>query len=375
MTTVLKKIIVTGGHLSPAIAIVDEIQKRKLPWDVIFIGRTKAFEGAGVQAHERRLSDERHVRFLPLTAGRLQRAFTFHTILSLIKIPVGFIQSFVYVSREKPDCVVSFGGYVAFPVALAAFLLGVPIVTHEQTTAPGLANRIIGRMATRVCITFPQTADLFPAKKTVLTGLPLRQELFKAQTTRAYRDDQRYPLLYITGGSTGAVSMNELLFPIIPDLLDRFTIIHQTGKQSHAKAEKVRMMLSGQKRDRYAIKEFIDVNELGELLRKARLVIARSGANTVTELALFQKRALLIPLPWSAKGEQLKNAQWLATLGLVRIIDQTRAASGAVLSEIDDLLSQPSVTGQKKIEVIEDGAKRMVHEVDVVLKHKSPRYV
>ena len=135
-----KKILICGGHVTPALALIDEMQGE---YELVFVGRTYAVEYS--------LVTKKGIRFISINAGKSSWSAFFKT-------PLGFIQAFLLLLFERPQVVVSFGGYVALPVALVAWMFGIPVVTHEQTLAPGRANRIIANIAKRICVTFPETA-------------------------------------------------------------------------------------------------------------------------------------------------------------------------------------------------------------------------
>ncbi|TSC54300.1 MAG: UDP-N-acetylglucosamine--N-acetylmuramyl-(pentapeptide) pyrophosphoryl-undecaprenol N-acetylglucosamine transferase [Microgenomates group bacterium LiPW_16] len=198
------KIVITGGHLTPALAAIAELKKEG--WEILFIGRKHALEGDPSLSVEYRVIKELGISFVPLTAGRFQRSFTRYTILSLLKVPLGFIQSLYWVARFKPNLILSFGGYLALPVALSGWILGIPILTHEQSVIPGLATKIIARFARRVCVSWPQTTEHFPKEKVVLTGNPIREEVLKKYQVSSIKyqvSNEDLPLIYITGGSLG----------------------------------------------------------------------------------------------------------------------------------------------------------------------------
>lgn len=295
-----KKILITGGHVTPALALIDELVKFS-DVEPVFVGRSYAVE--------KQLVTEKKIRFIPITAGKSSWS-------AFVKIPVGFVQAFQIVLRERPRIIVSFGGYVALPVAVCGWILGIPVVTHEQTLEPGLANRMIANIAKRVCVTFPETAGRFPKEKVVVTGLPMRKELFAKEKTAPFTGDYKnYPLLYITGGSQGAKSLNDALFPLVTELTNSYTVIHQTGMQSTGAAQQVQ-------NSRYIHEPFIPESKLAWILKNAKIVIGRSGANTTMELAALGRVALLVPLPWSAGNEQLLQAEWLARHGGAVVLEQ-----------------------------------------------------
>lgn len=370
-----RKLFICGGHVTPAIATIDILTRDK-NIDIVFIGRKYAMEGDRHISAEYTLIQEKSVRFLPIIAGRLQRTFSVQTIPSLLKIPAGFIQAVRYCLTEHPVLIVSFGGYVALPVALAGWLLHIPVITHEQTLAPGLANRIIERIATRVCVTFDETLQKFTKEKTIVTGLPMREELFSPSKTAPYvMETKKYPLLYITGGSTGAHTLNRLLFPVIGELVKKYTVIHQTGSFSHDAAVAIRSALPENARARYIIESFTTLPQLSWILGHAFFVIGRSGANTTMELSALGKVAILVPLPWSAGNEQLLQAKWLAIHGGAVVVEQNTLTSTTVLKHIQEVEKSYDEL-HKRAEVFapsipRDGAARLAQEIQNRFKSLS----
>jgi UDP-N-acetylglucosamine--N-acetylmuramyl-(pentapeptide) pyrophosphoryl-undecaprenol N-acetylglucosamine transferase len=360
------KVCITGGHITPALALMDEIARVHPQWKIVCIGRTQSTE-RGDRSQEQELVKQKGATFLPIIAGRMTRQFDIPSLASWVKIPMGYIQAFVYCLSERPDIMVSFGGYIALPVVVAARLLGIPVVTHEQTRVPGLANRIIGRLAKKVCVTFADTVRYFPRGKTVVTGLPIRPELLRPVKKAPFDlDSVSVPLVYITGGTTGAVSINERIFPIIGQLVKECVVVHQTGSISEKHAREYKQQLHASDRDRYIVAANIDATAVAWILQHASLVVGRSGANTVMELAVLGTHALCIPLPWSAGGEQLANAKWLASLGLAEVIEQNKATSDELLARICSLLQAPKKKSPAQ-GIPVDGAARLQQEIDAIL--------
>ncbi|MEK7451076.1 MAG: glycosyltransferase, partial [Patescibacteria group bacterium] len=163
------RVIIIGGHLSPALSIIEKLPKTD---KVLFIGRKYVFEGDQALSLEYKTIQSLKIPFVNLITGRLQRKFTKHTIPSLLKLPYGFMRSILALIKFQPDVVLSFGGYLSFPVVLSAFLLRIPIVIHEQTLEAGLANKILSVFAKKICISWETSRKFFPKGKIVLTGNP-----------------------------------------------------------------------------------------------------------------------------------------------------------------------------------------------------------
>ncbi|MBI3577718.1 UDP-N-acetylglucosamine--N-acetylmuramyl-(pentapeptide) pyrophosphoryl-undecaprenol N-acetylglucosamine transferase [Candidatus Gottesmanbacteria bacterium] len=339
-----KTIFITGGHVTPAIAVIEEIRKRKLPWRIVFVGRKNALEGEKTVSPEYSEITGMGIPFLSLVAGRITRTVTPFIFLSWLKIPFGFFQAFWYVALYRPKLVISFGGYVAVPMAIAAAVFRIPVVTHEQTLRLGLANRIISIFAKKVFYSF-------------VTGLPVRQALFHPPANPTFKIPKDKPILYITGGSTGAVSLNERLHPLLKDMRHTWCIIHQLGQQSHRE----------ELGDTYVTAPYFSTTDVAWIYKHADLVIARAGANTVWELAALGKIALLVPLPWSAAEEQRKNAQWLAAKGSAVVLEQRDATAERLKQIIDEMIKNKSqrLAAAKELSahMPRDGAKRMVDEI------------
>lgn len=305
------KILITGGHLTPALAIIDELRSRE-NIEIIFVGRKYAVESEKTLSFEFKEIEKRGIKFIPLHAGRLTRFVSFRNLRSLLKIPLGFIQAFQILQREKPKIILSFGGYLALPVAIGGAILQIPVYTHEQTINPGLANRIIGIFAKKIFIAFEEAKKYFNSKKVVVTGNPVRYSIFKVRS-KPFEIKSKLPVIYITGGSLGSHSINEHIKKIVAKLLDCYIVIHQTGdtKEYHDFEDltDIQNKLPTELKDRYFLRKHFFDEEIGYIFSQSDLVIARAGANTFFELLYLQKPALFIPLPWSAHKEQQKHAQ------------------------------------------------------------------
>jgi UDP-N-acetylglucosamine--N-acetylmuramyl-(pentapeptide) pyrophosphoryl-undecaprenol N-acetylglucosamine transferase len=334
-----KTYFITGGHLTPAVATIEELQKRDPSVRIVFIGRSHATEHVQDRSHEKDEMDRLGVQFIAITTGRIQRYVSIGSFVNILKIPVGIIQAIYFTIREKPSCIVSFGGYVALPVVLAGYLCRIPVITHEQTSTIGLANRIISGFAKKICVVFPDVLAGISKEKGVITGLPIRKEILSIHRPKSGKKVAAVPAIYVTGGSTGAASLNIQIFSLIPELVQKFHIIHQTGRITYADAMRIRESLPENVRSRYEVYDYVNPEKLIEIFKTATLVIGRSGANTTVELATVGIPAILIPLPWSGGGEQEKNARWLENSGSSRVLLQKQLNGETLMSEIQEMVS------------------------------------
>jgi UDP-N-acetylglucosamine--N-acetylmuramyl-(pentapeptide) pyrophosphoryl-undecaprenol N-acetylglucosamine transferase len=307
------KIVIIGGHFSPALAVIEKIKTEEL----FYIGRKYTFEGDKAISLEYVEITKLGIPFYEINTARLQRKFTKQTIISLTKFPSGFLQALKILRQIRPNVVVGFGGYVSVPVVLAAYFLKIPIIIHEQTLEIGLANKIAARIANKICISWESSRKYFPPNKTVLTGNPLQASILNAKPISKKND---LPVLYITGGSSGSHALNLLVEESLSKLLEQFKVIHQTGDAKefadYKRLEEVKNKLNSNLSKNYHLQKFYTAGEAVNNLQTADLVVGRAGINTITELIYFQKPAFLIPLPFAQREEQLKNALFLKELGL-----------------------------------------------------------
>jgi UDP-N-acetylglucosamine--N-acetylmuramyl-(pentapeptide) pyrophosphoryl-undecaprenol N-acetylglucosamine transferase len=282
----------TGGHVIPAIAVARELVR--LGNEVLFVGTDRGVEARLVPAAGFPLEKIR--------VGGIKNLGLFTRLVSVWRLfaeTVGQLNAF---STRRPAAVFSMGGYVAGPPVLAAILRGVPVVVMEPNAVPGVTNRWIAGRVKRALIAFEETRGFFPAGKTELTGLPVRQEFFDIPS----KPEQQEFTVLITGGSQGSQRLNNAALQSWPmfrkaGLPVRF--IHQTGLAMHQEleAEFAKTGLKGE------IRQFIQ--DMPAAFAEADLIVCRSGAGAVSEIAAAGKPSVLIPFPFAADDHQLKNAE------------------------------------------------------------------
>lgn len=359
--------------MTPAVATIEHIKTRYPAWRIVFVGRNVSLEGSNVASEEYSLMQSLGVPFVSLITGRIKRDFSFYTVWSMMKIPIGFFHACWIVARARPNVIMSFGGYVAVPVVFAAWMMRIPIITHEQTTKPGLANRLIAKLATAVCTSFPGQDGVF-SRQVIYTGLPIRRSTFRSGSAPVVHVDSDRPMLFITGGSTGSVSVNDVVYQALPNLLSTYTIIHQVGRASYARAQEIKRTGGQKGMARYYPVAYLDASAYSWVMHHAELVIGRSGANTVIEIAARAQIALFIPLPWAAGGEQHSNAQWLANAGSAQILPQSALTAQSLVDTIAAMMSNKKTykaAAEKFAKTVpQDGADRLV-DVLASISNKS----
>lgn len=367
------KVLLTGAHFTTAVAVAEQLKKYKNT-HVVYVGRQTTQEGDSSPSQESKLLPKLGVKFIPIITGRLQRSFTIYTIPSLLKIPIGFVQSWVYILSERPDVILSFGGYVALPVVLVGWLFSIPIIIHEQTLVSGLTNKISALFADKIALSFAQKGKF--GGKYILTGNPLRSRFRDVRGVSGrlsgkfkifnIAEREKLPIILITCGNQGSHIINKAVEGCLYQLTKIACVIHVTGENKFKDFERLgRLGKLGRLGGRYLVKKWIG-EEYGAVLQKVDLVVARAGINTLTELAYLGKPALVIPIPYLYQDEQNQNAKFFASLGLVKILPQSKLSEDIILKNIKICLSNlnhwKTEAKNAKKALIPDAAKRLALE-------------
>jgi UDP-N-acetylglucosamine--N-acetylmuramyl-(pentapeptide) pyrophosphoryl-undecaprenol N-acetylglucosamine transferase len=323
----------TGGHCLPALAVIEEVKRRGLEVEWIWIGSKNSVEADAAK--------RARVPFKSIQTGKLRRYFSVKTLGDAVRFPVGTIQSWKVLRGYRPDVIFSTGGFVSVPTVIAGCRLA-PIVTHEQTAILGLATKINTRFADFLAVSYDDTAELAGRWRgtTVVTGNAVRSSFDQGNAKRAidrFGLTPDLPLLYVTGGARGASPINRLVAAMLPNLLENWQVLHQTGPASaNDDARSLREMRSSWPEElqrRYQVVEFVG-DELPDVYAAASLVVGRAGAGTVAELAYLGKPSILIPLPGTGGDEQRVNASVLGNSGGAIILEQSEATPEKLTSEL-----------------------------------------
>ena len=302
------KILFTGGgsagHVTPNIALIEHFQQ--VGWDIVYVGSR-----AGI---ERELITS--VPYHAISSGKLRRYFDWQNFTDPFLILWGFLQSLVICLRERPDVVFSKGGFVTVPIAYAAWLWRIPVICHESDVTPGLANKLCFPVVQKICINFPETARYIKnADKTVVTGTPIRSSILNGSRQAAcdaFGLSADRATLLVFGGSLGAAAINQMVRASLVKLLESFQVIHVVGAGN----------ISDISTPGYVQCEFL-LDEFGDVLALADVVVARAGANSIYELLVARKPHILIPLTSAAsRGDQLDNAKTFSAAGYSRMLDE-----------------------------------------------------
>jgi UDP-N-acetylglucosamine--N-acetylmuramyl-(pentapeptide) pyrophosphoryl-undecaprenol N-acetylglucosamine transferase len=328
----------TGGHTSPGLAVAGLLRARGVP--CAWIGSRDGVESRVVPASG--------LPFHAIATGKLRRYWSWRNVADLaVNVPAGVAGAVWLLRRLRPRVVFATGGFVALPVVLAAAVARVPVVIHEQTTVPGLANRLSARVARRIAVTFAEARAGFPADRVVVTGNPLRSELrggTRAGAIARFGLDPALPLVYVTGGAQGSRPLNRAVGTALAPLLEAAQVIHQcgdnpaTGDRQWLDAR--RAELPGALARRYTVVPFIGA-ELAEIFAAASLVVGRSGAGTVTECCHLGLPALYVPMPGGGGNEQMANARLVERAGGCVVLPQSDLTPERLVDRVRALLADP----------------------------------
>lgn len=325
----------TGGHIFPLIAVVDKIREKNSNVEFLYLG-----SGADL---ENKIMNENSINIKCIMSGKMRRYFSFLNFLDFLKLPIGIIQALWHLFWYMPDAIFSKGGYVSVPVAFAAWLYMIPILTHESDAMPGLANKIIGKMSQRIAISYPSTRKYFPESKILLTGNPVRADINKGDKNvfmEKFGLTQSRPVILILGGSQGAQNVNVAVTNVLDDLVKIAQIIHQTGEDKYEQTIKMaRNVGIKEGRDGYHPVPFLDISDMKNALSAADIIISRAGANSISEIAANGKPAILIPLSTAANNHQGMNAYFLAEKAGAIVLEESNIGRNMLISNIEKILN------------------------------------
>ncbi|MGB8452699.1 MAG: undecaprenyldiphospho-muramoylpentapeptide beta-N-acetylglucosaminyltransferase [Anaerocolumna sp.] len=347
----MKRIVLTGGgtagHVTPNIALLPALKREG--YDVHYIG---SYEGI-----ERKLIEELNIPYYGISSGKLRRYFDPKNFSDPFKVIKGFFEALKLIKKLKPDAVFSKGGFVSVPVVMAAKRKGIPVIIHESDMTPGLANKLSIPSAKKICANFPETVKYLPEGKAVLTGTPIRQELFSGNKILGLDFcgfSRNKPVLLVVGGSTGSVVVNEAVRTILPALLEKYQVVHLCGKD--------KLDESLNKTPGYVQFEYIK-KELSDLLDAADIVISRAGANAICELLALRKPNILIPLSAaSSRGDQILNAESFERQGYSYVLKEEVLNAESLQKAID------TVYDNKKTYIETMGKSKLNNSIETIVQ-------
>ena len=338
----------TGGHVLPAVAVVEELRRRSISLDPLWVG--------GHNGVEREIAESQGIPFTAIQTGKLRRYLSIQTLTDAVRVPIGTLQGGWKARSYRADVIYSTGGAVSVPTVVGHAVMSqlrlssrAPILTHEQTAQIGIANRTASRFADTFAVGFDQTGEQARRRhrNVIVTGNPVRRSLStgdpnRGRTWAGFSAD--LPVIYITGGALGASPLNERIEPNLERLLAMAQIVHQVGptraNNDFARLSSLRDRLPAHLAQRYVVREFLR-DELPDVFAMTDIVVGRAGAGTVSELGYLGLPAVLMPLPGTWGDEQRKNARVLSSVEAAIVLEQSETDAEALGDAIEGLIRDP----------------------------------
>lgn len=328
----------SGGHIVPLAVVAEKIKEKFPETEFLFLGPGGKLEDL--------IIGKAGIPVTRILSGKMRRYFSFWNVIDALKIPLGLFQSLWVLLAYMPDAIFSKGGYASLPVVLVGWLYRIPILIHESDSVVGVANGMLGKFATRVAVSYPEAEKEFPESQVVLTGNPVRPDVLNGDTARAR---QMFSLLesrktiFVYGGSQGAKAINDKIITVLPELLKKYQVIHQTGEINFKSvADKAGELGIKAGRGGYHPVAFVG-EELRDIFAATDLVITRAGASSLSEIAAVGKPAIAIPLESSANGHQKMNAYSIARTGGCVVLEENNLGEHMLLGKIEEIMENEAL--------------------------------
>lgn len=366
----------SGGHFYPIISIAEEIQavsreNRLVPPQLYYMAPEPYNAG---------LLFDNNIEYRKNYAGKMRRYFSVLNIIDLFKTGIGILKSMWGIYLLYPDVVFGKGGYASFPALCAARILGIPVVVHESDSVPGRVNVWAGKFARRVALSYGEAAQHFKQKNTlVITGNPVRKEIavpLKEGSYEFFKLERDIPVILIVGGSLGSQIINDAIIDALPRLVEKYQIIHQTGKQNikDVVGRTSAMLVRSTHKDRYKAFDYLDTLALRMAAGAATLVISRAGS-AIFEIASWHTPSIIIPITDSNGDHQRKNAFAYGRTGAATVIEESNLTPNILVAEIERIMSKPelqeSMRKAAEMFVKPDAARLIAKELlSIALEHE-----
>lgn len=323
----------TGGHLIPLISVAKKIKEKVPDCNFLFMGPDGKME--------KEIMDGAGIRLKKVAAGKMRRYFSLLNLADLFKVPIGIVQALWHLLWYMPDAIFSKGGYASLPVVLAGWAYRIPIMIHESDANPGMANSVLAKFSKRVAVSYPEAEKYFPVDQVVLTGNPLREDIDKGNAQKAriafsFVDSKK--IILVIGGSQGSKNINDKILNILPELLRKYQVIHQTGENNFEEVKRIAGELGIKVGHGGYFPLAFYGDEIRDILAASDLVISRAGASNISELAATGKPSIIIPLPASANNHQHMNAYSIAKTGGCVVLEENNLGEHMLLSKINEII-------------------------------------
>ncbi len=336
----------TGGHFYPIIAISQAIQeetkiRKILPPQMYYMAPTK---------YNARALFDNELQYIYIPAGKVRRYFSVLNIFDAFKTVYGCLIAVWKIYSLYPDVIFGKGGYGSFPALFAARVLRIPVVIHESDSMPGRVNAWAGKFARKIAISYEDAAKHFKAKEGVIayTGNPIRKDIMQPLTNGAHeflKLEEKTPIVVVLGGSQGSQNINDIVVEALPELLNRYQIVHQVGRANIKEITDTTAVILKDHPYAYRYHPFDYLNELALRMSAgvANIIVSRAGS-TIFEIAVWGKPSIIIPLPNSISHDQTANAFAYAKSGAASMIEENNLSTHVLIEEIDRICTNPNIS-------------------------------
>jgi UDP-N-acetylglucosamine--N-acetylmuramyl-(pentapeptide) pyrophosphoryl-undecaprenol N-acetylglucosamine transferase len=366
----------TGGHFYPIIAVTEALrdvikEKKILKPTLYFMAPTK---------YDPRALFDNEIQFIGVSSGKIRRYFSILNFTDMLKTISGCFLAVIKMYSVYPDVLFAKGGYGSFPALFAAKILRIPVIIHESDSAPGRVNTWAGKFAKKVAISYPNAAKYFDQKKVALTGNPVRHELLSTLTNGAHeflKLEYGVPVLLFLGGSQGAQNINDVLLDALPELLNTYQVIHQTGKANFEEMKSTASVILKDHKfaNRYRPFDYLNILALRMSAGVADIIVSRAGSS-IFEIALWGKPSIIVPIPRAVSHDQTTNAFAYAETGAASVIEEANFGSHILIEEINRIYQNKTIKdtmSQRALAFARPDSARIIAEqiINLALQHES----
>jgi len=369
----------TGGHFYPLLAVVDAIKEECRDQKIL----EPRIYYTGPNPYNAKELFDRDIKFVKIPAGKKRINPTglarINNFIDIFRMGFGVLIGIIKIFTIFPDVIFAKGGYTSFPTLFAARFFGIPVVLHESDSVPGRVNMWASKFAKKIAISFKESAEYFDKEKTAYTGQPIREELLTPIKVGAYEYlnlDANIPTISVLGGSSGARKINDIIIKVIPELVKKYQIIHQTGKANFEIVKGMaKISLEGSTNpDRYKPVDYLNMMSMRMLGGVSDVIISRSGSG-IFEIASWGVPAILIPITDSNGDHQRKNAFNYSRSGAAEVIEESNLSGQILINEIERILNNTELKNKMSANAknfsTPNAAKTIAHEVlNIALSHE-----
>ena len=342
----------TGGHIYPALAIINKIKEKEKKCDILYIGTTDRME--------KDIVPKLGIKYVGIEMEGINRKKLLSNISVFIKYKKAINKAKKAIKEFKPDVVIGVGGYITAPVLIAAHKLKIKTVIHEQNSVPGVSNKLISKYADKICVSLPNTVSYFNKEKTVYTGNPRSEEIIniKPALKKDFGLDEDKKLVLIVMGSLGSTTMTK----------DKdYQVLIVTGKSYYGEFKKINLSKN--------VKIVPFLENMINLLKKTDLIISRAGASTIAEITAIGLPSILVPSPYVTNNHQYLNAKELEDYKASKLVSEKDFCPEVIVSLVDDILNNKTLYNEMKKNSLKLGvpssATKFYDEVKKVIKEEA----